>query len=268
MLALGPLASAYGQSVWRRFERLAAAQDVIKGDGFAATSDSVYDRLLTALGFLSQDPAEWAQGFTQSDLWRTRILQTQLASWACVRRSVARYTTVHIYGGRSDASPRILVDPYPLAFGGLASAMRKAKDCLGALLGDDETASDLADLASDLDVLREVANGGVDAARQHSRPLARIVDGLGVWFGNGTMGDEEVLLAAHPQGQLYIGIGIPRRLVVRLRVDGDLVSYEGAVMSYRERWEGVPIVVEQPGGGVDWNVYDWGGRASGRREGR
>lgn len=263
LLAVGPLASASGRAVWRQVERSTEARALVDAGREERRGASVYDQVLGALGHVSAPPARWARGqsFVAQPLWTLRTVQSQLAGWVCLRRSLARQTKIHVYGGRREGIPEVLVDPYPRTFVGLARAARAAATALRPGMPDASELEEIEGLAADLDLLADVAERGVEAAREHAGALAAFVESVseGTYLGgrDATLGDE-IAVARLGSGTLVVGIGKARRLIVEVEVDGETVPYEGVVMSYRERWEGTPPLRAPSGIDLSGRVYDWG----------
>lgn len=264
LLAVGPFASASGRAVWREVERSTEARAIVEASREERRGASVYAQVLGALAHLSAPPATWArrQAFVAEPLWTLRTVQSQLAGWVCLRRSLARQMKIHVYGGRREGIPEVLVDPYPRTFVGLARAARAAATALRPGMPDASVLEELAGLATGLDLLADVAERGVEAAREHAGALAALAESLsdGTYLGGreATLGDEEIAVARFGSGTLMAGIGKARRLIVEVEIDGETVPYQGVVMSYRERWEGTPLLRAASGLDLSGRVYDWG----------
>lgn len=263
VLAVQPLAGNDGRAFWKKLERSSSARQRAElGDGHWQPT-SAYDLYLEAMSHLGRDAAGWTRGhrFVTDRQWSLRILQSRMAGWVCLRKNLARFTALHVIGGRESRVPAIIVDPFPAVFAGLARAVEATENGLKEDLAGSPELQDLIELRNYLRMLAEVAEAGPDGAARKQAELQIIGEVARLYCGDSPiMGGDEVVLARDDgtSGTLTVGLGRPRRMVIAMNVGSELVSYEGVIMSYREHWNGKPVVSNPEWLDLSGEQYDWG----------
>ncbi|MDD9941230.1 MAG: DUF3160 domain-containing protein [Myxococcales bacterium] len=104
--------------------QLERARILVDAHGMEAFRSSLYTDWLSILRALS--PAEWMPNaedlpsVTRTEAWSTRLLNTQLASWAELRHDTILYVKQSYTSGSECEYPDGYVDPYPAAYAALA----------------------------------------------------------------------------------------------------------------------------------------------------
>ncbi|MFO0751079.1 MAG: DUF3160 domain-containing protein [Myxococcota bacterium] len=125
---------------WGYAANLAAAREVVRARSDADRSASLYDRWLDALAELSRPPSgEHVPEVMRGEGWATKMLSTQLASWAQLRQDTLLFVQQSYSAGGGCIYPQGFVEPYPAFYRKLAGLGRAAGAGLAPLrAGDDD----------------------------------------------------------------------------------------------------------------------------------
>jgi hypothetical protein len=234
---------------------------------------NLYNRWLSALRALSPAPAELADPKTSglptvaaTAAWGRRILNTQLASWAELRRDTILYVKQSYTGGIACEFPDAYVDPYPTFFarvGAYASAGVALADKLDfgadAMLGMRVKTYflHLADVARILGDMAGRQRTGMPHSPEDLEFINKAVKiqrvcgadfAMGwypeLFFGNSTQFDPSIAdVHTQPTDEgggdvgrvLHVATGWPRLLVTTIDTCQGPRAYVGLVSSYHEK---------------------------------
>jgi hypothetical protein len=104
---------------------------------------SVYTRWLDALRALSPGEETSVAGITVTPDWNARILSTQLASWAQLRRNTILYAKQSYTSGNACEFPDAYVDPYPDFFRKLSGIAESLQEVTSNLPDSGEATTNL-----------------------------------------------------------------------------------------------------------------------------
>ncbi|MCC6624369.1 MAG: DUF3160 domain-containing protein [Deltaproteobacteria bacterium] len=145
-LALRLLAAPGGElSTWRYAANLAALRDVVGAWSEATWSDNLYSLWLDALRALSRPPVgKHVPAVMQREAWASKMLQTQLASWAQLRHDTILYAKQSYTASIGCLYPEGFVEPYPDFYRKLGRFAREAERRLQPLAASPKAAANIA----------------------------------------------------------------------------------------------------------------------------
>jgi hypothetical protein len=233
---------------------------------------NLYNEWLGALRALSPtaDVADAKSGLpavARGEAWGRRVLNTQLASWAELRRDTILYAKQSYSTGAVCEFPDAYVEPYPAFFAALESFAAK-----GVALADTLTAGSanvltmavktyflhLADVSRILREMAEHQRTGTPHAAEHLafiNEIVKVQQGCGfataegwypkLFFGNDSTETDPTIADVHtaPQDEdgndvgnvLHVATGYPRFMVVTIDTCSGPRAYAGVASAYHEK---------------------------------
>lgn len=239
-LLVGPFRSEESMAAWRQLEHGIAASALDEAKlAWAPEQASAYAAYVRALAALRRAPAPWTRDHPvfRTSNWAKRVVQSQMAAWVGLRRAMKDHSRVVIYGNRG-AAPRVVVDPYPEFFREMQASLRivqRALCCDGVRAGRLSALEDLAGLCMSLE---QIAEDGPESAVAHQPTLLIEFDKrLQSYIGESDGAESKVVVGRRgDSGTLVADQRGPLRLRVALSWNGEQVIYDGAVLTYVERW--------------------------------
>lgn len=255
--------------------QLAAMRTLADAHGDGYWNANLYNLWVTALRALSPRPTELTAAgrgglpaIAATEAWGRRVLNTQLASWAELRRDTILYAKPSYTAGVACEFPDAYVDPYPEFFARVGMFARAGADAIERLDlgGAPELATPLRDyfqrLATVAGILREMAEHqrtGMPHARAHLDFINRAVkiqeicgaDGASGWYTDlffhpGKATEFAPTIAdVHTQPTdengkevgrvLHVATGWPRLMVMTVDTCQGPRAYVGLVSAYHEK---------------------------------
>lgn len=232
---------------------------------------NLYNLWLRSLQTLSESESENMPSFTQTAQWQTRMLNTQLGSWAQLRHDTILYAKQSYTSGPSCEFPDAYVEPYPAFFERIAAYADKAVAAVGQL---DNTGSNallqgvlnyFTELAFISDILHEMAQQQRDGIPYTEEQLAFVNDAFRIEYEPAGCYEREVpagwykklffdpesalefdptIADVHTQPAdevgnrvgkvLHVATAAPRLMIVTANQCSGPRAYAGAIFSYHE----------------------------------
>jgi hypothetical protein len=212
---------------------------------------------------------------TKTEAWSKRILNTQLASWSQLRHDTVLYAKQSYTSGISCEFPDAYVDPYPEAFGHLASYAKLGQAVITTLGGDssspllDQARKYFMELESVSNILRDMADQQQKGVPFNAAQMAFVNDAVkssiqgcggpptySGWFARllfnstDTMAPTIADVHTDPGGDhepqvLHVGAGLPRLMVVTIDTCMGPRAYAGVAYAYHEVVTGLDRMTDE-----------------------
>jgi hypothetical protein len=252
---------------------LETTRALVDEHGTAFWHANLYNEWLGALRALSPtadvgDATSGLPSVARGAAWGRRVLNTQLASWAELRRDTILYAKQSYTGGNTCEFPDAYVDPYPAFFAALESFAQKGA-ALATTLSAGSTSTRAADIGTYFQhlgdvsgILREMAEHQRTGTPHAARHLAFINDIVKIqrycggasatgWYpklffspGKATQFDPTIAdVHTQPFAEggaevgkvLHVATGQPRAMVVTIDTCEGPRAYAGVVSAYHEK---------------------------------
>jgi hypothetical protein len=233
---------------------------------------NLYNEWLGALRALSptadvSDATTGLPSVARGAAWGRRVLNTQLASWAELRRDTILYAKQSYSGGVICEFPDAYVDPYPAFYGALESFAAKGAALADTLTGGSATSTasnvktyflHLADVSRILREMAENQRTGTPHKPEHLafiNQIVRVQHGCGgdfamgwyplLFFAGDATSTDPTIADVHTAAQdeagndvgnvLHVATGYPRLVVVTIDTCSGPRAYAGVVSAYHEK---------------------------------
>jgi Protein of unknown function (DUF3160) len=240
--------------------------------------ENLYNLWLSALRAASpkqgaQNPAaEGMPAVTGTEAWQRRLLNTQLASWAQLRRDTILYVKQSYSGGAICEFPDGYVDPYPAAFARLEKFAMKGSSIAALFQGGsaDGVRMYFENMAQVTAILRTMAESEKSGLPFNAEQLAFLNDAVRIQVGGvcggpptyegwytrllyGKRGEINPAIAdVHTDPSdvphvLHVATGLPRMMVMTRDTCMGPRAYVGLAFAYHEVIKALPRLSDQ-----DW----------------
>ena len=233
---------------------------------------SLYNMWVSALRALAPEDTTGMPSVTQTAQWETRMLNTQLGSWAQLRHDTLLYAKQSYTGIPECEYPDAYVDPYPAFFKTLEAYADKGIEVATALSDDDDSIlmgqvlNYFTHLGHISDILGEMAQQELEGIPFTAEQLGFINDAIRIgyqdvicteipyaagWYAelffevDGALDMDPTIADVHTQPAdesgaivgriLHVGTGLPRVMVVAINQCDGPRAYAGMVFAYHEK---------------------------------
>jgi hypothetical protein len=256
--------------------QLESTHTLVAAHGSDYWDENLYNLWLSALRAASpkqgaQNPAaEGMPAVTGTEAWQRRLLNTQLASWAQLRRDTILYVKQSYTGGVICEFPDGYVDPYPAAFARLEKFALKGNSVAALFQGGtaDSVRLYFENLAQVTAILRTMAESEKSGMPFNAEQLAFLNDAVRVQMGGvcgappsyegwytrllyGKRGEMDPAIAdVHtdpndPPRVLHVASGLPRMMVMTRDSCMGPRAYVGLSFAYHEIIKPLPRLSDQ-----------------------